>query len=94
MSLDVRREAVLSRWEIQVTRLRAESLQEAILVASIVCVMEGPFEVLGFVFCEVLGRGRRRVVWLGGDRRWWQNPRLQGPCPSHGESKRRQVGQG
>ena len=49
MCFDVRREVVLSQWEIQVTRLRAESCQppacpsKAVLVASAGCVMERSF---------------------------------------------------
>ena len=74
MSLGVRREVVLSRWEIQVTSLRAECPQppawppkthrgapEAILAGSFGCVATRPFEF--FVLCRVLGGGRPQA-WV------------------------------
>ena len=58
-------EVVLSRWEIQVIKLRAESPQpptcpsKTTVVASVGCVLERPFE--GFVVRKVLSRGRGRA---------------------------------
>ena len=64
-SLGVRRGAMLSRWEFQLIRLRAE----AVLVASDGCVMKRPFE--SFVVRNILSRGRRRVwVSCGWAERW------------------------
>ena len=72
MSLSVRREVVLSSWEIHLTRLRAESAQPPacswktsevkrmpFLVTSVACVVERSFE--GFAVRQLLSRGRRRA---------------------------------
>ena len=75
MPLGVRREAVLSRWEIQVTRLRAESPhppateQEALSVASLGRVVERPLGRL--VFCQVLWESSSGLgsVWQDGESR-------------------------
>ena len=84
MSLGVRRE-VGCRWEIQATRLRAESASgtstkdhqgeaEAVPLASVGCVVERSFE--NFSFGKVLGgRCRRGSVWQGGGRKEPQNSR-------------------
>ena len=81
MSLGVRREVMLSRWDIRVTKLRTESLQ-LLAKRTPLCdrlgVVERPCE--DFADRQVLSRGRRRA---------WASRAI-----SHGRSNRRLVVQG